>query len=207
METKIPTMLKIILIITFFTLSGSVAQTTHATFTGTVKNEINQPVEATVIVEQYVDTAFVEKGRTVADSFGVYSINLDNVTGIEETENQKPVNFYTLNGNFITVPSKTVAEITEYTIDGQQINKTRVKLSAGVNKLPVKSLKTKASGVYVRRINLNGKTLVQKLININGNVTAYSHKQKIKVSGIQNRSPLQKMINVTPIEGTVVIII
>ncbi|GEM_PF-5805148 len=151
------------------------AQTIKATISGKTKNEINQGIPANITLEQYVDPNFEFRGSTTAEQNGYFTLSLDNITGIKDLENQDILKFQTQKNKLIA-PYATKITIQDYNILGQKIQETEQDIQPGTNQLP-EIKKTLADGIYIRRIQIEGQQIIQKLNITNGKLTGYTNGQ------------------------------
>ncbi len=154
----------------------------NGTFEGTIKSELNKGVANTQIklnqITDYTNGIFSQIGETTSDVYGKFRIETDKVTKVattEATKTQSKFKAFT-NANKLNLQIPAHVTITHYNLPGEKIGKTVLNknLLAGTYDLAKYLPKNTATQIIFRRIQINEKQIVQKLVMSEGKVVLHS---------------------------------
>lgn len=137
---------------------------------------------AEIIVEQYTNPNWQLRGSTNSNQLGEFTIALNNITSVENSQTESPIQFISLESRYLESPVKTIAEIKIFNLLGEEVPQqiTEIEITAGRNLLPDPKMNNLVSGIYLRRIRLdNGNSLTQKIANINGGISYGKEEKRI----------------------------
>ncbi|MBZ0183313.1 MAG: carboxypeptidase-like regulatory domain-containing protein [Melioribacteraceae bacterium] len=144
------------------------AQTVSINLSGRIEDANGSSLtNAAVIVEQYTNPDWQFRGSSNSNQQGEFSIPLNNVTSVENSQTTSPVQFISLKSRYLESPVKTLAEIKVYNLLGEEVPQQiqEIEISAGRNIIPDPIVSNLTSGIYIRRITLlNGSSKTQNII-------------------------------------------